>query len=483
MRIQWKNGLSTVLIASSVVFSAAPVFAAEASPVSAAEQIYSVTGTTQAQVKSVLQEKTPTGWRIGAVIKLYNKSLTASRIPDYESRALTSGGAPYILQPSAANPKSIPPQSYVELSYMAEPDTQEDIKVTDLAIVDVNLEVYPKVETPLADVPVEAKIWHGDDATISDPALLKAWGDTFTIPGITSGLKYTPVSMTKQFSGQSPSYSVTLKVDNPGSATETVPDFTLSGKAEGQSFFGKRAEQTPVALNPGEQKYIHFAVTTDNDAKLSAFYVLTPETFLKQGATAPLTYYTGRIGFQLPNGDAAASALPAYQFGTPMTVDSVSQAISPQTSVALMDLKWYENEGQQYRTLVAKVKFVNNGSDPMAVPEVGADLGNSEGVFYNGTKANSTVKEVLPGLGTIVNYTFAVPQSEKSDQFTFRLLEPAAQAASQAAAASAGQAVAAASAVPTAAAAAPLVKSPIAQVSADRIWDGAEYHAARLLSL
>ncbi|MCZ8512705.1 hypothetical protein O9H85_09815 [Paenibacillus filicis] len=472
MNMQWKTRLSTVLLASSVALGVAPAYAAEPAAAPAAEQLYVLNSSTQAQVKSVLQEKTPTGWRIGAVIKLYNTSLTASRIPDYELRALTTGGAPYILQPSAANPKSIPPQSYVELSYMAEPDTQADLAVTDLALVDVNMEVYPKVETLLADAPVSAKVWHGSDAVLPD-ASLKAWSESFLIPGITSGLKYTAVSVTKQFSGQAPTYTVQMKVDNPGSATETVPDFTLSGKSEGQSFIGKRAEQGPVALNPGEQKYIHFSITTTNDAKLSAFYVLTPESFLKQGQTAPSTYYIGRIGVQLPsdNASASGSALPVYEFGKPLAVDPVSQAISPQMAVSLMGLQWFENEGQQYRTVVAKVRYVNNGGSSLAVPEVGADLGNSQGVYYSGVRMASPVKEVLPGLGAIVNYTFTVPKSEKEEQFKFRLLEPAAVAApatasSTPATPAAGTAPAASAAAAAAPSAAAAVKSPISEAFA-----------------
>lgn len=76
MKLYWKQAVSTVMIASSVVLAVSPAFADAAVPVPTvvASPTYSITDMTQAQVKNVLLEKTAGGWRIGSVIKLSNSS-------------------------------------------------------------------------------------------------------------------------------------------------------------------------------------------------------------------------------------------------------------------------------------------------------------------------------------------------------------------------------------------------------------------------
>lgn len=386
-------------------------------------ETYSIAGNTQAQVKSVLQEKTSDGWRIGAVVKLNNTSGSAIRIPDYELRVKAADGTVYTLQPSASNPRSIPSQSKVELTYMAELDVKNDISLTDLLWVDVNQKVYPKQETVLADAPIGSIVWFGNDAAIQDPALLGNWGAVFSIPGESSALKYSATSLSKQFDGQSPSYVVRLKVTNPGGHSENVPDFTLGGKSEKQIYIGKRIEEGTITLNPGEQKYVDYAVTADPNTQLSAFYVLSPASFLKQGQTAPLQFYTGRIGFKLPAGGGVTAVLPAYKLGTPLSIDPLSQAVNPQQTVSLMSLDWFENEGQSFKTAVAKLKFINNSNNPIPLPDLSAELLNGKGNAYSGTRLTSSVAQVMPGVGAMETIVFTVPLSEDANQFTFRLME------------------------------------------------------------
>lgn len=424
MKLYWKQAVSTVMIASSVVLAVSPAFADAAVPVPSvvASPTYSITDMTQAQVKNVLLEKTAGGWRIGSVIKLSNSSGAIVRIPDFELRAKAADGTSYTLQPSAANAKSISPQSNVELSYMTEIDAKNEISLTDLIWVDVNMNVYPKQETVLADAGIGSIVWKGSDAVIDDASLL-SWGQSFTLPEITSSLTYSAVSLSTQFTEQKPTYVVQLKVNNASSFTETVPDFTLSGKASGQSFVGKRVEQKPISVNPGESQYLYYTISTDAGIKPEAFYVLTPESFLKQGQTTPQSYYTGRIGFHLPTEDANAVSLPAYQMGTPITIDAVSQAVNPKLAVSLVRADWYENEGQSYKTVVANLKYMNNSDSPLPIPALGTELVNSSGIAYTGNVLPSTVKEVLPGMGVSVAYAFTMPISEQAERFNFKLQE------------------------------------------------------------
>ncbi|WP_207802263.1 S-layer homology domain-containing protein [Paenibacillus xerothermodurans] len=405
---------------------------------------YPLNGSISAHIQGVLQEKMVNGWRFGAAVKLTNTSSSTTRIPDYELRVKASDGMVYTLQASSDNARSIAPQSSVQMNYMAEVDKNTDFDLTNVLWIDVDDEVYPKKETTLADAPVGSLVWHGADAKI-DPALLGSWGAQFSIPGETSALRYSAANLTKQFTGQAPTYIVQLKVENPGQDAATVPDFTLTGKAEGSSFIGKRVEQAPVTLNAGEQKYIHYAITTEPDTELTAFYVLSAHSFLKQGAAQPVPYHTGRIGFTLPDSDDTGAALPAYRIGATIPIDPLSKAVNPETEVALQELDWFENDGQSYKTAVAKVKFTNRSDTAVPVPQLGAEIVSSQGVSYDGLQGESTITEVLPGMGAVSTYAFVVPKTENSNQFTFRLLETqgqsaAAQTAQTAQAAQAAQA-------------------------------------------
>jgi len=386
---------------------------------------YAITSDTQGQIKGILQEKTLDGWRVGAVVKLTNGSGNTIRVPDYELRVKAADGNVYTLQPSANNAKSILPQSDVTLSYMADVNSKTDLNLTDLLWVDVDTKVYPKKETLLADAPIQSNIWRGKDAVITDPSLLGDWGAVFSAPGVTSGLKYSATTLSKQFTGQSPTYVVQVKVQNSGSYAETVPDFTLGGKSDGQLFVGKRVEQDPVSLNPGEQKDIHFAITTDPGTTLNAFYVLSNESFLKQGATTPVSFNTGRIGFRLPaNGGTGLNggvSTGSYTFGTPMTFDQSSNFINPSLAVSLEELHVTDNEETGNKVGLAKFKLVNNGDKSIPVPVFSAELAGKDGSTYSGNRQVVAAQEIAPGTGIVISYGYTLPTTDTSDQYTLNV--------------------------------------------------------------
>ncbi|AEI46204.1 hypothetical protein [Paenibacillus mucilaginosus] len=422
MKLPWKQAAAGLLLVSTLTLSVPPVWADAAAAPAGLSASYDLNGAASLQVKSLLQEKTASGWRIGAVVKLYNNSAVNVRVPDHEMRAKGADGNTFTLQPSAANVKTIPAYGFVELSYLLEIESQAPLSITDLLCIYVDWSVYPKTESVLADVPVGSLLWRGKDAAIEDPALLKGWGEAFTIPGTNSPLEFMPVSMHKQFTGQSPTYVVKLAVRNPGEYAETLPDFTLSGRSGSRSTLGTKVEGAPAEVNPGETKYISFAVTLEPEAQLDSLYVMTPESFLKQGQPAPLTYWTGRLAFQ-PQASQNYARLPVIKAGETIAVDPHSQAVNPQLGVTLQSLQWFENEGQQFKTAVAKIKFANGSTSPVPLPQLGAELVSGNGVPYSGTQLTSAVKEVLPGLGAVGTYTFAVPKSEEGSRFTLRLLE------------------------------------------------------------
>ncbi|MZQ86372.1 hypothetical protein GQF01_30145 [Paenibacillus sp. 5J-6] len=386
---------------------------------------YNLTDNTQAQVKSVTQEKSSDGWRVGVVITLTNTSGATIRIPDYDLRIQTAEGTVYTLPASASNSRSILPQGSVTLSYMTDIGVNKDVQLTNLLWVEVDQKVYPKQESPLADANISSMVWRGQDAQIEDPAHLGDWGVRFSLPGINSALKYSAVKMSKQFTGQTPTYIVEIIAENQGSYSETIPDFTLSGKSEGKSFIGKRVEEAPIHLDAGGKKSIHFAIAADTDTALEAFYVLSSESFLKQGQTAPIQYFTGRIGFRLPanEGTVTGAGVSRYDFGTPMDFTRMNDTINPNLTVSLQELHVTDNQETGNKTGIAKFTLFNKSDKPIPVPAFGAELAGKDGNAYAGTRQAVRTTDIAPGTGIVVSYGFTLPATDQSELFQLNVQE------------------------------------------------------------
>lgn len=425
---RWKLALSGVVL-SSLLVSATPasillpsIVHAEDSSVIDTRYPAVLQGPVQAKVKSILSEKTLSGTRLGAVIKMYNVSGETVRVPDHELRIMGSDGATYTLRASADNQTSIQPMSSIELSYLVEIDMNLDIQPSQLSWVYVDKDVYPKQETTLLSLPLANLVWFGDQSAVADPEAIKAWRDAFTIPKTDSAIQYTPVALTTEYKAQTPVKVVKLLAYNPGSVQETIPAFTFDGRSDKKVYKGTRADQSVTKLDPGEKKYLYFAIPTEQDATLTGFTLLTAESF-KQAASTPFSYTVGRIGLQMPKEDQAldnVSATP-YTMNTPIAFDPLSTAVLPDIDVSAVDLQMYQNNGEGYQTAVLRMKFTNKSDLPIPVPQLAADLVNGLGVSYAGTRLNAAAPNVLPHTDYLIHYSFVVPNDEKTDVFTLRL--------------------------------------------------------------
>lgn len=424
---KWKIALSSVVI-SSLLLSAAPVWTPAVhadEPIIDTRYPAVLQGPVQAKIKNVLCEKTLTGTRLGAVIKTYNVSGDTVRVPDHELRITGSDGATYTLRASADNPTSIQPMSSVELSYMAEIDTNVDIQPAQMAWVYVDKDVYPKLETTLLSLPLTNLVWFGDQSDVDDPEAVKAWGETFTIPKTDSPIQYTPVALTTEYKGQTPVKVIKLLAYNPGSRQETIPNFTFNGRSDKQVYKGARADQSVTVLDPGERKYVFFAVPTEQDVQLTHFTLLTTESFKQpnNSAAAPYTYTVGRITLQLPKEGQELDNIPAtpYTMNTPIAFDPLSTAVLPEIAVSAVDLQMYDNNGEGYQTAILRMKFANNSDKPIPVPQFAADLIGSNEVSYAGTRLSASAPNVLPHTEYLIHYSFVVPLDEKAETFKLRL--------------------------------------------------------------
>ncbi|WP_282936407.1 hypothetical protein [Paenibacillus sp. RC67] len=431
MQNHLKKALSAVIISSlALTFGGSVTLADEADTTAAIDNRYPTTlnGPLQVKINGLLSEHSLNGTRIGVKIKMYNVSNGTVRVPDYEPRIATGNGAKYVLKGSADNAVSVPPMSSIELGYMTQVDGGDDLQLTDMVWIDVNKDVYPKVETTMLDVPVSNLVWYGDQTQISDPNAIKAWGETFTIPSLDSSLTYTPIHLATNFKDQTPVKVLKLLVQNPGTKTEAIPSFSLDGKSTALTYKGTRADQTVTTLDPGDKKYIYYAVPTDLDTQLNSFTISTMETYKvpnRTDASANISYKLGRLSIQLPEGnltDKDTTEPAPYTMNTPLRIDPINNSVNPDISVSVVDMQTYENEGMGYQTGIVKMKFNNKSDKPLPVPQFAAELVGG-GFTYAGSRLNSTGTLVVPGTDYVVNYSFVLPMNDANSQYTLKLID------------------------------------------------------------
>lgn len=415
MNHSWKKTAAALVITASIATSGAGyiVLAADETVSEAGVRentVYRLTDQLDFEVKGVLNEHIADGTRLGAVVRMKNNGAAIARVPEYELRARTSGGIEYTLQPSALNVQSIQPKASTELSFMTVIDRTDELSLTELSWTDVDLYVYPKKETRIAAAPVAGEAWRGSDSAFADPSVVKPWGEPFQIPALTSPIRYTPAVVNKESTAEGTVYVVQLLAHNPAGQRETVPEFIVEGKSDGKVYTGKRVEQQPVTLDANEEKYIHFAIATDQDTVLNSINVLTPELFAQAGGPA-VKYNVGRLNVALPAG-SANPAYEAYRLGMPMTFDKRSELIHPNLEVSVVELYMHKNEEEGSQTVTAKFKLYNKSDRPMAVPVFQTDLVGSDGNEYSGSRQSAAAANVLPNAAITVNYAFPVPLSE-----------------------------------------------------------------------
>ncbi|SDE14343.1 hypothetical protein SAMN02799630_04791 [Paenibacillus sp. UNCCL117] len=444
MNKPWKSGVTALVVGAMMLQGGAGALAADAGAgeadasasvlaassatvPAAAPANYGLTADIRAAVKSVSVETTAQGLQLAATVRLYNGGAVSNRVPEHELRLYGQDGIAYVLKPSAANKKALQPKEIGELVYMATIDSKDTFRAARLSWVKVNEYVYPKQETLLLDMPV-GHVWYGSGQQALSALPELAWGETFTIPGVNSGLRYTPSQYAIQSTEQGQVANVTLLADNPGTGRETVPAFRLDAAAEQKAYRGEAAEKEPVVLEAGGQAYLHYAIPLETGAAVTGLTVVTTEAFVPQPGAPSVAVDTGKLTVSLP-ADRGGQPVPvAYTLGSPIAFDPVSKLIDGQTSVSLMELHVSENPDMGYQTAVAKFRLTNNGTVPVTLPSFGAELVGSGGAAYAGMRQANAPAMLNPGLSSIVNYSFSVPKSEQAEAFTLKLLDTRAAA-------------------------------------------------------
>jgi hypothetical protein len=425
---KWKLAATSVLLTVSIFIYGVAVSANEASTatnIQMSDELtsYALTDQLDVQIKSVLNERIENGTRIGIVIRMKNNGRQVTRVPDtYELRVKTVEGIEYTLQPSALNPRSVQSKATQEFSYMAVIDRIDKVTLVHIIWTDVDVYVYPKLETVILNVPVASQPWMGSDMVITDKSMIRKWGETFKVHAYTSPLEYTPFAIYKEVTANGLSYVVQLLVSNPTDQRESVPGFLMEGRSTNKVFSGKRIEEGTITLEAREKKYIHHVIVTDRDATLTGLNVLTREQFTQLGSSEPISYNVGRVNILLPENEAAAKTIvEPYILGTAMAFDPISDVIHKDMSVSLVDFRMSANEEEGTNTVNGKFKLLNNSDRPLSLPLFQAELVSSDGYSYPGIRQTVSTNQVLPDSAFVVNYSFTLPQSEKEDSLVLKI--------------------------------------------------------------
>ncbi|OCT11550.1 hypothetical protein A8709_05000 [Paenibacillus pectinilyticus] len=415
------------ILASSLVIPSASfhVSADEKYTQSSSQLSYQLTDAIQVEVKSVLNEPTPDGTRIGAVVRLYNGGDRLIGVPEYEVRVKTQEGLEYIMRPSQANPRNIQPKETVELSYMNVVDRYDVFSLAELSWLDVDEFVYPKEEKRIISVPIGDQEWRGEKANFSDPSKIKKWEDTFTIPVLSDSITYQPVSLSEQNTPDGLMTVVSLLATNVGDKTTTIPDFRMNGKSATKVFTGKRLEQGALTLDPGEKNYIHYAIPVKNKSDLKSLTVLTPEDFVAEDKSHS-SFLIGRVTINLEGAASSQrfmSQLAPYELNKPIKFDPLSDLIQPQVEVSMVDLSMSESAGGGFKAVVAKFKMLNKSGGPIQVPYFQTVLTSTSGNKYAGTRQETKVASLIPNISYVIYYSYIVPNTETGEQLAMEILD------------------------------------------------------------
>ncbi|TVY05618.1 hypothetical protein [Paenibacillus cremeus] len=423
MRIKWTRHIATAVLSTSLLALTGVYVNADEAPAVPASPNYHLTDAIKAEVKSVLNEQTPNGTRLGAVVRLYNQGSRITAVPEDEVRVRTDDGVEYALRPSTANAKAIMPKEKVELSYLAVVDREDPFTLSKLSWLDVDPYVYPRTEKLDLSIPIPSMEWHGDSADISNPSSIKTWEQSFTIPGLSNAIQYKPINILKQNTPQGPASVLTLLAENKGTTQQSIPDFRIDGKSATKVYNGKKVEKDAIRLEAGEKQYIHFAIPTQDKDELKSLNVLTLESFTADNQN--VSYAIGRLNILLP--DNAANLMfnqaEIYKKDTPISFDPLNKLIPANVNVLLEELQMHGSGKDGYKAVVAKFKLLNNSDQPKPIPNFSAELTNSSGYGYSGTRQSLGLQTLIPGINYVIYYTFVVPGSESGEQLMLKILD------------------------------------------------------------
>lgn len=412
---QWAAGMlaGMILAAAAAAGAGGLVWTAQAAAGSG-DAPYTLSQTLKTGVKTILNERIADGTRIGAVVRLHNTAGRVTTVPDYELRAVTTGGVVYTLRPSADNPRLVQPQETIELSYMLTVKRADAFAIERLVWTSVDEYVYPKKETSILSMPARNLEWYGPATTFTDAGKVKEWGTPVTIPTESETLVYRPVRLAERHTPQGTTAVLVLEAANKGSRQAWLPDFTVTGKTQRGYYPAERAEKGEIAIPPGASRHLHFVMRLPDRQSWKSFTIATKETFTDASGT--IEYEAGRLQIKPPARQAAQSVQNEYRlFQTIRIASTLQPNLAREVDVSLAELQRFEQTGDGYLTATAKFRLMNRSGVSVPVPHFGVEWQTSEGISYAGERMESRQRMLMPDVGLVIGYTFTLPLSAADD--------------------------------------------------------------------
>jgi hypothetical protein len=415
------KGVAGVLATFLILPIGLPAFAADpaaSTAVMASSENSVLTEKIRAVIKNASVVQTENGSRISVSLRLYNGGGASIRVPEHELRVRTQSGLTYTLPASAANKEAMQPKEVVELVYSAFVDAKDIGSLRQIDFVHLNLYVYPKVEETLFSLPAEA-VWYGlGETTPAKPEQI-GWNQPFRIPGINSGIVYTPMNASIQSTSTGKTAVVTLLATNPGVGRETIPSFRIDGVEGQKTYSGQLSSAASKELEVGEKVYLQYVIPLEQGVTLSGLLVQTMDSFVERNGS--VTISTGKATLPWPTTGATDTPVTSYELGQPIAIDSLTKIVDARTEIALMEFDIHENAEEGHKTAIAKFKLTNRSNVPVGTPMFGTEIMNGQGISYMGSRQKTADLLINPGLSYVVSYSYDLPRNDATGRYTMKL--------------------------------------------------------------
>jgi len=395
----------------------------------------------QIDLTNVINSVTDKGKQVAATMKVKNNSGKKLRLPDYELYVLMDNKKEYAMISSENSARVLSQGEVVEwrlMSHVVEDDMAAPVR---FIWKEVNREVYPKKETVVAVMDIVQNAWENDYTPITDPAMIKEWGQSFQLQALSdsSMLTYTPVSIMKS-SGKPAQVAerfkekletvhvVTIRVLNRNNIRENVPDIKLTAWSNNDLFQSTKLGKTPESLMPGESATLRYAVETGANTVLTGLKLLTSESFLPPGAADPTkaaTYQVGRLYINIPYQGTSKIVPTDYKLRDKLNFSDNSDLFPVGLNVSMEEETLLENKEAGFRALLLRFKFENKSGSSITMPSYQFELEDKDGSRFGGERlgAKTDKKSLLPSAAIVESHMFVIPDGSKEPEMLLHVVD------------------------------------------------------------
>ncbi|WP_166238611.1 hypothetical protein [Paenibacillus turpanensis] len=228
----------------------------------------------------------------------------------------------------------------------------------------------------------------------------------------------------------------TVKISNTSDRIAALPDLTgyyYSSKGGVTIQAEDVSSDHPDYLSQGESETYSFSAVLPKGMSVEQLQLALMEAKSTE-ESAGAASSTGAVSTLLPVAVADLNQATVvnqtggngatYEIGEPMEI-----ATNAEMSVALSELKLYDNETNGFQTAIAKLKITNVGEDVIAFPTLSAKLRDAAGQVYTGTRQASVAAQIDANSSYVVSYSFLLRSADDSKPVTLSLYEGSSDAA------------------------------------------------------